>query len=317
MGMGRVEVVVRFAGDLLDVVELPAGATYWLGTTAVRAVAGIETQLGLTTLTVTAAGDLDFVPRKRFERRPYVYGALSLAAQLAIVIIAFATAENEPVSAPAIEADKGTQPGGTRIKRFAMPSQTIERTPDPAPDEAPVTVDNTPEKTDDHDTPAPDEVQEFVPSEMTGGGLVTNGPKDGDGTSNFDPAADPAFDSIRVGDYSTVSTGRAAGDGYGPQARNSSLVVITCDRASCLVVGGEKAVRVRKAVNERLAEITDCYKRAAANGGGNVEIDFQVDAAGSVGDMELGDADPAGACVAKILRNLQIDAADDSTTSSS
>ncbi|HTL38408.1 MAG TPA: hypothetical protein VL326_35000 [Kofleriaceae bacterium] len=315
--MGRVEVVVRFAGDLLDVVELPAGATWWVGTTAVRAVAGTEITVGLVTVTVTRADGRDVVPRKRVERRPYVYGALSLAAQLAIVITAFAMAQSEPESAPAIEADRGTQAGATRIKRFAMPSQTINRTPDAPPEETPVTTDDTPEQTVEVDTPAPQEVQEFVPSEMTGGGLVTDGPKKGDGTSRFDPASDPAFDSIRSGDYSTVSTGRTAGEGYGPEARNSSLVVITCDRASCLVVGGEKAVRVRKAVNERLAEITDCYKRAAANGGGNVEIDFQVDAAGSVGDLELGDADPAGACVAKILRNLQIDAVESSSASSS
>lgn len=315
MRMGRVEVVVRFAGDLLDVVELPAGETYWVGMTAVRAVAGTAITLGLATVTVTAApGDPALVPRRRIERRPYVYGALSLVAQLAIVIVAFAAADSEPVSAPAIEADRGTQPGATRIKRFAMPSQTIERTADPAPEETPITADDTPEETVERDSPAPQEVQEFVPSEMTGGGLVNDGPKDGDGTSKFDPAADPAFDSIKTGDYSTVSTGRTAGEGYGPQARNSSLVVITCDRASCLVVGGEKAVRVRKAVNERLADITDCYKRAAANGGGKVEIDFQVDAAGAVDDLELGDADPAGACVARILRSLQIDAADEQSS---
>jgi len=317
MRMGRVDVEVRFAGDLIDVVQLPAGATWCVGTTAVRAVAGTHTQVGLATVTVKAASDFEAMPRKRIERRPYIYGALSLAAQLAIVIVAFATAESEPVSAPAIEADRGTQPGATHIKRFAMPSQTIERTPDAPPDETPVTTDDTPEQKVELDTPAPQEVQEFVPSEMTGGGLVTDGQQKSDGTSKFDPASNPAFDSIRSGDYSTVSTGRTAGEGYGPEARNSSLVVITCDRMSCLVVGGEKAVRVRKAVNERLAEITDCYKRAAANGGGNVEIDFQVDAAGSVGDVELGDADPAGACVAKILRNLQIDAVEDSTASSS
>jgi hypothetical protein len=314
MRMGRVEVVVRFAGDLLDVVQLPAGATCWVGTTAIQAVAGLEATVGRVTVTVTPAPTHPHVfPRPPIELRPIAYGAASLVAQLAIVFVAFWTATSEPLSAPAIEPSNGTQPGATRIKRFATPAQTIARTPDPAPSETPITTDETPEETVERDTPAPHEVHEFVPSEITGGGLVPEG-TNGDGTSKFDPAADPAFDTIKVGDYSTLATGRTAGEGYGPHARNSSLVVITCDRASCLVLGGEKAVRVRKAVNERLAEITDCYKKAAANGGGSVEIDFQVDAAGTVGDLEIGEADPAGSCVARILRSLEIGAEDETAT---
>jgi hypothetical protein len=242
-----------------------------------------------------------------------VYCALSLAAQVAILVAAFWSAKPEPVSAPAIEATGGQRPGATRIKRFAVPAQTTERSPDPAPEETPITADQSPEEEVERDAPAPQEVQELVPSEMTGGGLVEQGPDDGNGTSHFDPSANPAFDTVKVGDYSTLSTGRSAGEGYGPHARNPSLVVITCDRASCLVLGGEKAVRVRKAVEERMADITECYKRAAASGGGAVEIDFAVDAAGSIEDLDVGDADPAGACVAKIIRQLQIDATTDAT----
>ena len=305
--MGHVEVVVRLADDLVDVVELPAGATYWLGMTAIPAVAGTERTVGLATVTVVAARSTKHVPRPAIERRPYLYGALSLAAQLALVIASFATEQSEPHSAPAVEATGDRHPGAVHIKRFAIPAQTIARTPDPAPLETPITADNTPEHTAELDTPAPPKVNDFKPDEMTGGGLLPEAPKDGDGTSKFDPDQNPAFDTVKVGDYSTLATGRAAGEGYGPEARNSSLVVITCDRMSCLVVGGPKAVRVRKAVNERLAEITDCYKRAALNGGGKVEIDFQVDGNGSVNDMQLEDADPAGACVARILKTLQID----------
>lgn len=307
MRMGHVEVVVRLADDLVDVVELPAGSTYWLGMTAIPAVAGTARTVGLVTVTVEATKAGTHVPRPALEVRPYVYGALSLAAQLALLIVAFATAKDEPLSAPAVEATGDRHPGAVHIKRFAMPAQTIARTPDPAPLETPVTADNTPEHTAETDTPAPPKVNDFQPDEMTGGGLLPEAPKTGDGTSKFDPDQNPAFDTIRTGAYSTLATGRAAGDGYGPEARNSSLVVITCDRMSCLVVGGPKAVRVRKAVNERITELTDCYKRAAANGGGKVEIDFQVDGDGSVDDMQLEDSDPAGACVARILKTLQID----------
>lgn len=314
MGMRRVEVVVRFAGDLLDVIHLPAGTTAWIGTTAVRAIAGTEVSFGHIAVTVSALTNApDLVPRRPLERRPFVYGALSLVAQLAVVVVAFWSSPDEPVTAPAVEANSGTERGATRIKRFAMPAQTIERTAQPAPTETPITADQSPEEESERDAPAPQEMTDFVPSEMTGGGLVTDATKDGDGTSRFDPAENPAFDTIKTGDYSTLSSGRTAGDGYAPEARNPSVVVISCDRASCLVLGGEKAVRVRKAVDERLAEITDCYKRAAMNGGGDVEIDFEVDATGTVDDLAINDADPAGTCVAKILRTLKIDAIDTSS----
>jgi hypothetical protein len=310
MHVHRVEVVVRFAGDLVDVFEVMPGTAFHVGTTPIRAASGTEAAVGHVTVTMSPAPRKRVpVPRPRIEARPYVYGAASLLAQLAIVAIAWWTASTEQLSAPAIEASGTRLPGATRIKRFAAPAQTIERTPDPAPVETPITADQTPEQVE-RDEPAPVEMTEFVPSEMTGGGLVTDGREDADGTSRFDPAENPAFDTIKVGDYSTLATGRAAGEGYGPQARNSSLVVITCDRASCLVLGGAKAARVRKAVDERLVELTDCYKQAAESGGGKVEIDFAVDERGSVKDVEIEEADPAGSCVARIIRTLRIDGAD-------
>src|SRR6185503_6644441 len=100
MRMGRVEVVVRFAGDLFDVVEVPVGTTVRIGTTAVRAIAGTEATVGHVTVTITAAtatAKQDVLPRPRNEARPYIYGTASLLAQLAIVVVAFWTATSVPV----------------------------------------------------------------------------------------------------------------------------------------------------------------------------------------------------------------------------
>ena len=299
----RVEVEVRFAGDLVEMLHLDAGTIHWVGTTPVLVKAGTQTELGRVSITMTRApAEQTVLPRARAERRPYAFGTASLIAHLAIVAIAFVTATSEPLTAPAIEAS-GEQPGGTRIKRFTVPAQTTERLAKPAPVEAPITVDQTPQEQIERDTPPPP-IQQPVPSEMTGDELA-DGPKDGDRASRFDPAADPAFDTIKVGDYSTLSSGLAAGDGYQPHARNSSLVVITCDRSSCLVLGGEQAARIRRAVQEHTAELTDCYKHAAENGGGSIEIDFGINEAGTVQDLGVADADPAGYCVAKILRSLK------------
>lgn len=306
MGMRRVEVVVRFAGDLHEIVEVSAGETVLVGDTAVVAKAGTELTIGLATVTVTAVAEkASQVPPPRIDPRLLGFIAASLVGQIALVALSLYLFPEEPPAAPVIEV-RDRHPGSARISRIAAVPQTIEQAPEPAPVEAPITEQQTPEQVE-RDAPPPPEVDDFVPSEITGGGL-TDGPEDADGTSRFDPGADPAFDTVKVGAYSTVATGRGAGEDYAPHVRNSSLVVITCDRASCLVLGGEKAVRVRNAVNERLAELTDCYRHAAENGGGSVEIDFSVDQGGTIDDLAT-DADPASRCVAKILRTLDIDEA--------
>jgi hypothetical protein len=63
-------------------------------------------------------------------------------------------------------------------------------------------------------------------------------------------------------------------------------------------------------VQEREAELTNCYVQAAESGGGSVEIDFDVDGRGAVKDLSIGEADPAGTCVARILRTLKIEDGD-------
>lgn len=295
-----VEVVVRFAGDLHEVARVSAGSTYRLGTETLVVKAGTELTRGLATVTMTAAGSTRRLPYRIPDVRPYAYAGVSLLAHLAVVIAAL---QSVPTPLPIVEPT--TQPrGGVRIKRFAADAQTVTPVEQPAAAVSPTS--ETPEPVE-RDTPAPAEVREFAPSEITGGGL-TEGPTDGDGTSErFDPSQDAAFDTIKVGDYSTVSTGEGAGEHYGPQQRHSNLVVITCDRITCLVVGGQKAVRIRRAVEERMSELTDCYKDAAESGGGSVEIDFGVDASGAIKDLAVGDADSASRCVATILRTLEVD----------
>lgn len=308
MGMARedatgatIEVVVRFAGDLYEVVRVSAGSRYTIGTETVIAKAGTEVQHRLVTVTMTAAGSSRRLPHRLPDARPYVFAGASLLAHLALVITALFTV-NEPAPAPIVEP-VSQQRGGVRIKTFADDARTVTPAEQPAAAVSPTTETEQIQR----DRPAPAEVREFAPSEITGGGL-TEGPQDGAGTSErFDPSRDAAFDTIKVGDYSTVSTGEGAGDHYRPQARSSNLVVITCDRMTCLVVGGQKAARIRRAIEERMTELTGCYKDAAENGGGSVEIDFGVDARGAINDLAVGDGDPAGRCVAAILRTLEVD----------
>ncbi len=300
-----VEVVVTFVGDLHEVVRVPAGSTYTVGSMSVVARPGAEASDGLVTVAVREAAPAKPVPRRRADARPYIYGSLSLVAHVALVIVA--TLPESTLPTVVFEPKPTELRGAVRIKRFVDDAKSAQQAPEATTIPTPPTQE-TPEPDTIRDTPAPEVVTEFTPSEITGGGLAHDGPKDSDGTSErFDPSSDPSYDTIKSGDYGTVSTGDSAGDSYAPKARNSNLVVITCDRITCLVVGGEKATRIRRAVEERMTELTGCYKAAAESGGGSVEIDFGVDAKGGIKDLEVGQVDSAGLCVAKILRTLDID----------
>ncbi len=106
MHMHRVEVVVRLAGDLWDVVHVPAGHTVWIGTTPVIARAGTEAAFGLVTITMEATSLEPPIPRQAMERRPYPFGAASLLAHLALVVTAFVDRDQR---APLGSGDRGEQ----------------------------------------------------------------------------------------------------------------------------------------------------------------------------------------------------------------
>src|SRR5262249_47816291 len=119
----------------------------------------------------------------------------------------------------------------------------------------------------------------------------------------FDPTSRPDFDTIKTGPYTTIATGRAAGDHYGADAKRSRLVVVSCDEMSCVVIGGDRAAPVRQAVESRLADITGCYRNATR--GGRIELDFGL-TDGGVTDLKVGGVGDIGSCVADIFHNLHV-----------
>jgi hypothetical protein len=330
------EIAARFGDDVIAVAHVPAAGSYRVGASPdadfvlavesfalvaptragfiVRASAGApaaqltrDTRIEIGVERVTFAIELVARPgpvaRARVELRPIVFAAASLAAHLSLWSLAML--EPEPAAVPAIEAAIGNC--ATRVARYAAPSQTVRRVAHRPPDEVPITTALTDAQKVSVEPPAKPQVVSVTPPGLA---IAGRGPRLeradlGDRDSrHFDPAANPELDSIKSGRYSTVATGRAAGDHYGADARRRRLVVVSCDEASCLVIGGDSAAPIRRAVEHRLSEITACYR---GTHGGKLELDFGLTAAGSVDDLAVGGIGDVDSCVAKIFRSLQID----------
>src|SRR5204863_7210352 len=123
-----IEVAVRFAGDLVEIARVPAGSTVTVGTRALVACAGAEHTIDLVTVSMTAVtvSKDDRVPRRRVDVRPYIYGAASLATQVALVVTAMLLA-TETITAPVVEVPRGHDTGGVRIKQFSTDAQTVAK----------------------------------------------------------------------------------------------------------------------------------------------------------------------------------------------
>lgn len=277
---------------------------------AIEHGATIELMLGRITLRVCRVTIPAGLPRPALEKRPYLFGAVSLAVQLAIVVVAMwqhAAPLPTPITQPGDE--RAGQP--LRRARIALPGQTVRRAPVPEPAATPI---EEPTPTPSAASPAAVSAgSRPAPSAPAGGGADSSRSRDGSEVARevyadgrFDPTRDAAFDSVRSGSYSTVATGRAAGDDHQLPERGerSRLVVVRCDAATCVVVGGEAATEIRQKLQQRLSEIVACYRDRAPGTGREVELDFEVDG-GKVQAVEVGGIGDVDSCVARIVRSIQ------------
>lgn len=254
------------------------------------------------------------LPRRRIEPRPLVFGAGSLAAHLAIVLAAAWLATPDEATVPAL-ADARGRP--TRIARFAVAAQTKRRAERPPPVTVPITTDDT-----ETARPAPDQPAAGAiaprPSQPAPHGrgrqIAPRAEVPGEGADDapgrrFDPDASPAFDTVKVGDYTTVATGAAAGDDYrlaGENGQRKPVIVVSCDASTCLILGGDPASGVREALEARLPDIAACYAQHAHAAGQKVELDFGIDERGRIGGVSVGGVGDYDACVANIISSLAL-----------
>ena len=282
-----------------------------------NASASIDLTFGLVTIRVTPT---TLVPaklaRRAVDRRPLAYGSGSLAVHVGLLAIATWLAATDEDTA-AGTTDRKRRP--TRIARFAVAEQTVKREDKPPPLETPITVDESPAEkpiTDDkaegaaasRDSVAmPNGHGEKVPATVDSQ-ASEGSPETGRG---FDPDANPNFDTVKLGKYTTVSTGASAGAQYklaGENGQRKPLIVVSCDSSSCVIIGGDPASGIREALEARLDEIVGCYEKHESTAGKKVELDFGIDSSGKVDTVAVGGVGDYDSCVATIINSLEIPA---------
>jgi hypothetical protein len=126
---------------------------------------------------------------------------------------------------------------------------------------------------------------------------------------SFDPDANPMFDSVKVGNYATVATGTAAGAQFklaGENGQRRPVIVVSCDAASCLILGGDANSGVREALEAKLDQITGCYARYEQTAGKKVELDFGIDGTGRIDAVHVGGVGDYDSCVANVITSIEL-----------
>jgi hypothetical protein len=255
------------------------------------------------------------VPRTQIERRPFTFGLGSLLVHVALLLVATWLATPDEETVPANETMKRRP---ARIARFAVAAQTVKREPKPAPDETPITADETPSPNPATDDAAAAAAAAVASTQMPNGhgekvpSTVESAPSDDETQEGrrFDPDANAAFDTVKVGKYTTVSTGSSAGASFrlaGENGQRKPLVIVSCDSSSCVVIGGDPESGIREALEAKLDEIVACYEKHASTAGKKVELDFGIDESGKVDAVNVGGVGDYDSCVADIIKNLTVE----------
>lgn len=252
------------------------------------------------------------VPRRGLDRRAIAYGLASLATH--VTLIAVATWLATPATTAIGVEDARKRP--TKISRLAAEAQTVKREDKPAPDTTPITADDTPSLDPMIDEFAVATADAMAAYEENGLGEATEAPAiettasiDNGEPRTFDPDANAMFDTVKVGAYSTVASGTTAGAQFklaGENGQRRPVIVVSCDAASCLILGGDPESGVREALEARLDQITGCYEKYEQTAGKKVELDFGIDGAGKIDAVNVGGVGDYDACVANVIKSIEL-----------
>jgi hypothetical protein len=283
---------------------------------AIALDAPVEVTLGHVTIRVAlVTRETTPVPRQRMQRRPLAFGAGSLLVHLAVLLVASWLATPEAETVPGNDTRKRRP---ARIARFAVAEQTVKREPKPPPLDTPITADETPSPNPTTDDAKAAAAAAIASTQMPHGrgvqvpATVESAPSDEQTQEGrgFDPDANPAFDTVKLGKYTTVSTGASAGDEFrlaGENGERKPLIVVSCDSSSCVIIGGDPASGIREALEARLDEIVGCYEKHASTAGKKVELDFGIDERGKVGAVNVGGVGDYDSCVADIIKSIALE----------
>lgn len=324
-----VEVVARLGDTILDVAHRELGSSYRLGTSIVRVgLVEPEITIGLVTITMTLVPRATAsVPRARLDGRPFGYLLAALIAHVALWAIAVSTHEPEPHLAER-----------TEMRRQAYVAAIAKAPPPPVPKKP-----RTAKPTARPPASAPPIVAETEPATPRGKAIararragVLGGSGLGDLSKLMPPEnlaalvdeAGPLYDeleanrgnfgnslkvcqegcdSIPVGDYATVSTGRGAGDLYdlgGPPAGKPPLVAF-CRPDGCSIDDPREVRSIRSRVEQRRAAFVACYEKYVAPGtSGTVTLSFSLDEEAKIVRLKGRGLGDVARCMAGVVKTI-------------
>jgi hypothetical protein len=262
----------------------------------------VEIRIGRVTIAIRRATRVEPVPRPSLDRRPYIYIAASLAAQVLLVALAAWIAPARDPPRPA------HTPRPTRVARFPEPRPATKQDPSPVPaaataptdpSTAPPPADKTPDLRRSRRSRA-------IARAREAGILGSDGVSDLSGLVASDIGK--AFDGVRPAYREEEATARGFGGGerwdpggvvpMGRFATKSNAgadyelagatagpktVLKTCTGRPCATTGPHTRETVVAIVDERAEALLECHERyAGRNVRGFVTLDFDIDRDGAV-----------------------------------
>ena len=294
-----------------DIVRVPAGSTAILfehgkrspltGELRLDARTRVEIRIGRVTIAIRRATRMAPVPRPPVDRRPYIYTAASLAAQLLLVALAAWSAPDRAPLPP-------HTPRSIRVARFPEPLPATKRDPSPVP--AMATAPTDPPTAPPPADKAPDlrrsRRSRAIARARQAGILGSEGASDLSGLVPSDLGK--AFDGVRPAYREEEATARGFGGaeswdpgGVIPMGRFATksnagadyelagatpglpTVLKTCTGRPCATTGPHTRESVVAMVDGRAEALLECHERyAGRNARGFVTLDFDIDRDGTV-----------------------------------
>lgn len=317
-----------------DIVRVPAGSTAILvehgkpspltGELRLDARMRVQIRIGRVTIAIRRVTRMDPVPRPPVDRRPYIYTAASLAAQLLLVALAAWIAPHREPPVPA------HTPRSIRVARFPEPHPATK--PDPSPVPAIATAPTDPTTAPPPADKAPDLRRSrrgrAIARARETGILGSDGVGDLSGLVASDIGK--AFDGVRPAYREEEATARGFGGGESwdpggviPMGRFATksnagadyelagatpgrkTVLKTCTGRPCATTGPHTRESVVAIVDGRAEALLECHERyAGRNARGFVALDFDIDRDGTVlRPTSVGMGELAG-CAMRVVQSI-------------
>ncbi len=362
-----VDVVVRFAGTLLQATRVLHGGCFRIGRVAgvdlafdcapfplvdstpggfvvrwvdrpAEAVTGeIRIALGLVEVIVAPAAPAVVLARRAFDRRPLPFAAVSLVMHGVLVAIAMLLADPDPITVPVVTLTPDPRP--THVARVDPPPPKKQREPKPA-DHAQAAQTSAADVPATAGEPVPSALSGFealkdlsmitgkadLAKELSDVGPLydedaANAQNFGNSGGHFDPQSDPAFDSVKVGPFPTLGSGRGAGAYFRlkgtathKEVERPPLMALTCDDATCVVVGTMDRFQVRDVIEKRYVDLVKCYERTSRSVPRvEMTLRFEIDRDGTPNDVQIEGRPEVARCVSRLVARSRFPAGEEPT----